>query len=68
MIPDPQTRLRINPENLLQAARTAIALFEMLYDTMWRLYPTELTAISEESQDMLIDILVGLVEEKNHVR
>lgn len=47
---------------LLRAAKTSIALFEMFYETMWRLYPDELVSITEENQDLLIDLLTDYIQ------
>ena len=50
-------------EQLLRAAKTSIALFDMCYETLWRLYPDELFTISEESHDMLLGLLLDHFEE-----
>lgn len=47
---------------LLRAAKTSIALFEMFYETMWRLYPDELVSITEENQDLLADLLTDYIQ------
>lgn len=47
---------------LLRAAKTSIALFEMFYETMWRLYPDELVSITEENQDLLVDLLTDYIQ------
>ena len=54
----------IDPERLIKAARTSVALIDLLYETIWRLYPDELLAISEESEDILIRLLVNAIQEK----
>lgn len=48
---------------LLRAAKTSIALFEMFYETMWRLYPDELVTITEENQDLLVALLTDYIQE-----
>ena len=54
----------IDPERLVKAARTSIALIDMLYETIWRLYPDELLVISEESEDILIRLLANAIQEQ----
>lgn len=49
----------------MRAAKTSIALLDTFYEIMWRLYPDELIAISEESQDMLVSLLIDNFVEMN---
>ncbi len=53
-----------NPERLVQAAKTAIALGELFHDVLWQLYPDELILLSEESKDLLVRVLLDGLEER----
>lgn len=47
----------IEPERLLQAARTSIALATLVHETLWSLFPDEILALTEDPEHNLIDLL-----------
>ena len=59
------TRLSmVEPERLVRAAKTAIATANLVHDILWRVYPDELLLLSEESEDLLVRVLLDGLEER----
>lgn len=46
-----------DPQNLLQAARTAVCLISLVHETLWKLYPDELLLLREADEDHLLDAI-----------
>ena len=50
-----------DPLKLLQAARTALILFDLIHSALWDLFPDEILALREEDQQELASKLAQAI-------
>jgi len=48
---------------LIQAARTALALIEVIHSTLWELYPDQILAIKEDAERKIAEDIVRSLTE-----
>ena len=54
----------IDPNRLLAAAKTAVALNTLVHETLWSLFPDELLALTDAAEPQLLALLTQAIADQ----